>query len=107
MRNVSERQDRLLKRIRTRVPDLVLRWSSMRGVASLIEGTLLPWKKVKRANNIIITFLREYGTLVGPPGILKAHYVTEVKQSKVTSTYRVKAYQVFSCLILHAGQKKL
>lgn len=102
MKNVSETQEKLLEKFRSQLPELNVRWSEERGVASLLQGRLIPWERFQKPDEILRAVLAEYGTLLGPQDVLESHRSTGFGPAK-GGGYRARGYQVFTDLPVYGA----
>lgn len=103
MKNINRIQKQLLQRVKSQVPDLEVRWNEEHGVASLLEGKLLPWEKIQKPEMIVRAVLSQYGALLGPPDVIEKHKVNEVRRDRKDGGYRTHAYQVFDDLPVYGA----
>jgi len=53
MKSINRIQKQVLERLKSKVPVLEVRWNEEHRVASLLEGTLLPWDQVQKPDMIM------------------------------------------------------
>ncbi|MCC6861985.1 MAG: M4 family metallopeptidase [Bryobacterales bacterium] len=99
---MTANQERLLEALRKRAPGLTVRWNEERGVASLIEGRLLPWERIKGTENMLRPVLADHGELLGPPDVLEGHRPAGARRLR-TGEVRAKAFQVFDTLPVYGA----
>lgn len=103
MKNINRIQKQLLEKVKSEVPDLEVRWNEEHGVASLLEGKLLPWAKIQKPDMIVRVLLSQYGVLLGPPDVIEKHNVNEVRRDRKDGGYRARAYQVLDDLPVYGA----
>jgi Zn-dependent metalloprotease len=103
MENVTTQQRELLEKVREKVPDLSLRWNDERGVASMIEGNLLPWNKIGKPDEIVRATVKQFGLLLGPSDISEKYKVIGTRHKKEKAGHRGEAYQVFDNLPVYGA----
>ena len=108
MENISDRQRQLLDCLREEMPDLTYRWNEERGVASLMEGNLLPWRqdpgRAQKAEagrqedmveGLAMAFLDKYGILVGPEDVKSGISGLSYKRDWKKGGFQIRMGQVF------------
>jgi Zn-dependent metalloprotease len=97
MPNMTQQQEILLQQARSRVPGLRVVWNDNKGVADVLEGTIVPPQRAETPHQALSSVLQEYGTLLGPSDLSKqAQYVGSRRNHD--GTIRVKASQVIDGL---------
>ena len=111
MNNITDAQRVLLDTLKSKQPDLEVRWNEERGVAGLLEGNLLSWPRSQEPEAVLETFLQQYGTLLGPGNMTKAYRLTSIKRNANRGEYRIRACQIFddipvfgATLLIFAGK---
>jgi Zn-dependent metalloprotease len=102
MKNISKIQGELLEKLRSQLPELIVRWNEERGVASLLQGYLIPSQRIKEPDEILYAVLSEYGVLVGPQDVLKNHRSTGVRPAK-KGGHCARAHQLFKGLPVYGA----
>ena len=103
MEAINEDQRQVLDELESQVPDLEVRWNDERGVASLLEGKLLPWDQERGPKGIVSAILDRYGLLLGPPDVVEGHRVTGIGQDAKTGGYRARAGQIVNDLPVYGA----
>ena len=103
MENITGEQRRIFDTFKDRGVEVDVRWSEERGVASLLQGKLLPWASIAAAGGIIPAVLAEYGPLLGPPDVAENYRETEGKAGAQAGIYRPRAYQTFHGLPVYGA----
>lgn len=95
MPNITQQQQEILEALRSRMPALHLRWNEAKGVAGLLEGTLIPPQRAETPQQALRSVLEEYGALIGPAEIIEQHQYVGSRRNR-DGTVRVKACQIAS-----------
>jgi len=103
MKRLTNQQRLQLQDLRSKVADLRDLWNEEHGVASSLEGSLLSWQQVGKAEEIIPKILTEFGHLIGPPEGHSACVILETRHIKSSGSYRTKAYQVHEGLPVYGA----
>ncbi len=69
LENITESQRRLVDVLLSRDPNLMIRWSEERGVASVLRGRLLTWES-EEPKELFYKWIREFGPLIGPTNVI-------------------------------------
>lgn len=103
MKNSSDLQQELMEKLRDQVEDLEVRWNEEQGVASVVEGTLIPWGEVQEPESMIPVVLREFGPIFGPPDIVEHYQVTQIRDDRDGTRFRARACQVLEDLPVYGA----
>jgi len=107
MENITTRQRRLLDSLLQRIDGLKVRWDDTRGTAAVLTGALLSappqgMDPTEESEAVLKQFLEEYGLLVGPENVLRAHRFVNA-QSSNRGHVRIRAMQLADGLPIHGA----
>ena len=107
MNNITPSQRLLLERMQAREGAVEVRWQEERGVASVLQGRLMPEARlagdsVRECQEVLERFLKEYGPLVGPENAVEACRFVAAERSK-RGHVRIRAMQTAGNIPIHGA----
>ncbi len=102
MASMTRAQRQLVDELRSRDPDLTIRWDEDRSVASVLKGGLLSWDPEQAPEDLLEQCLRKFGALIGPSDVLDNYEYVGATTSKA-GHLRVKAMQTAQDLPIYGA----